>query len=163
MLQYEKIIAYIFKSFRYAGVGKTKLLKLLWFAHREFMYEYKTPLSNLEFLKMKFGPVPKKYEDIIEKMIKNNIIKEVQGRANNIVYICDNLEIDTFTPQEINSLEKCINTYGKFSAKQLSEMSHDTQWQALEIGQTMLPEAVFLRDLVEISDNEVEALKAKYL
>lgn len=163
MLDYEKIIAYIVYGFSHAGVGKTKLLKLLWFAHCEFMYKYKAPLTSLSFIKMPFGPVPKKYDDIIKIMLDKGIIKEYRGRANQIIFICESLDINDFTPQEVKLLDECINTYGRFHAKQLSSMSHDAQWHALEIGQTMLPEAVFLRDLVEISEEEAGELRAKYL
>ena len=172
MKKHEAIIAYIVKHFRESGVVKTKLLKLLWFAHREFMYAYSKNLSELKFIKLPHGPVPKikeaqktlDHEKILSKMIDDGILK-LENRNGYDYFLC-NIDIDVdkfFEPSEICILDETLYELKNLSATKLSELSHDSQWNALNIGDTMLVESVFLRDVVEIPESELETLRAKYL
>lgn len=71
-----EIINYIVGCFKDnpSKLGKVKLAKILWFADREFMYKYHSELTGLEYQKLPFGPVPKKYDQILNDMQKKNLI-----------------------------------------------------------------------------------------
>ncbi|MCI5969170.1 Panacea domain-containing protein [Helicobacter sp.] len=167
MKKYEAVIAYIVNRFNQEGVKKTKIFKLLWFAHREFMYLYSKELSELKFIRLNYGPVPKlaknnaqdtnkKHDRILEDMVRDGILKVSGGN-----YTCLK-EPMNLSDTEIAVIDQCLNAYGAMSAAQLSEVSHDRQWSALENGDIMLVEGVFARDFLEIGDDELERMRAQY-
>ena len=79
------VIAYIVNYFQCnnspKNLGKVKLVKILWFADREFMHKYYRQLTNLEYRKMPYGPMPTNIDSLLQSMEKEAIIKSFE--ANN--------------------------------------------------------------------------------
>ena len=76
MHKIQHIIHYIVAHFNSEPkkLSKVKLAKILWFCEREFMYKTHKRLSDIEFVRMPFGPVPKKYDSILKDMEEKGII-----------------------------------------------------------------------------------------
>ncbi|MDL0147656.1 Panacea domain-containing protein [Campylobacter felis] len=70
MTKLEKIINYIIYSFRDEPLklGKLKLAKILWFSDRAFMYKYSEALTDLEYIKMQYGPLPKNTKKYLKSL-----------------------------------------------------------------------------------------------
>lgn len=166
MDKYVIIVAYIIKCFNNnkKHIGKTILNKMLWFIHREYLYQYKEHLTDTKFIRNDYGPVPKKHKKLIKDMLEKGLIVDKSTSFGSDFYIVENsFNFDILDEKIKKIIIFCVNKYREFNANELSEISHDGQWHALKNGDTMLVEDVFLRDLVPVDPKEIEKLKAKYL
>lgn len=157
------IISYIINYFQcndmLKNLGKVKLVKILWFADREFMHTYYKQLTNLEYRKMKNGPMPTKIDSILKSMQQEGIIQLFEiskfGHTQQSFLCLKPPNLDDFTPQEINVLDKVILELYKKSAKAISNQTHDELWESIGLGKTMPLESVFLQDIIPASQDDV--------
>lgn len=127
-LSKEKIINIII-YFSLDGVLKTKLLKEMFYT--DFLYYKNTgaSMTGLEYKKYAHGPVPNNYENILEVLENNNVIKY------NIEYFNDfechkiiskkQFDEKIFTKDELNILNKVKKYFEKFNSKKIEEFSHE--------------------------------------
>lgn len=160
----EAIIAYIINYFqRYdspKNLGKVKLVKMLWFADREFMHKYYKPLTDLEYRKMPQGPMPTNIDKIIKSMEEQGIIhsflvNKFGGYEQRSFTCLKEPNLDDFTSQEISILDEIIMQLYKKSAKQLSNQTHDELWESIEQGKIMPLESVFLQDIIPATSEDI--------
>ncbi len=158
------VIAYIVNYFQCnnspKNLGKVKLVKILWFADREFMHKYYRQLTNLEYRKMPYGPMPTNIDSLLQSMEKEAIIKSFE--ANNGVgypqqsFMClKEPNLNDFTAQEISLLDRIIIELQDKSATQLSNQTHDELWESIEQGKIMPLESVFLQDIIPATQDDV--------
>lgn len=161
-----EIINYIINYFQcnYSNreLGKVKLVKILWFADREFMHLYYKQLTNLEYRKMPYGPMPTKIDSILKAMQKDNIIKmfkiEKIGGYTQESFLClKEPNLNNFTAQEINILDKIINALHDKTAQEISELTHDELWESINQGEIMPIESVFLQDIIPATKADINA------
>lgn len=161
----EAIIAYIINYFQCSGsfekLGKVKLIKILWYADREFMHKYYKELTNLEYRKMPRGPMPKNIDSILESMEKKDIIRSFKiSKSDHCIqqsFLClQEPDLNNFTPQEISVLDKVIADLFNKSATQISKKTHDELWHSIEQGKVMPLESVFLQDIVPATEEDIK-------
>jgi len=166
MKRLHNIVHYVISKADYRKVGKTKLNKILWFADREFMRKHIDTITHSQYIKMPYGPVPKKIDKILKALEReqNIISKEVQlGATVQKSFISlKEPDISMFTPEEISILDKYI--YGiseKFTASEISEISHDEDWESAEIGEVIPVETIFGNDInQDVTPDDIEEAKA---
>lgn len=157
-----EIINYIISCFKdnSSKLGKVKLAKILWFADREFMYKYHSELTGLEYQKLNFGPVPKKYEQILNDMQEKSyiIIDEIfTDDAKQTLFISVKKPcLDEFSAKEIEVLDKVIFSLKNKNASYLSKITHDELYNSLKIGDTMPVESVFWQDIEPANDEDIK-------
>lgn len=157
------IIAYIINYFQCSGIanklGKVKLVKILWFADREFMYKYYKQLTDLEYRKMPQGPMPTNIEKILKNMQEKGIIKPFHtskyGYKQQCFLCLKEPDLNQFSAQEISILDKVIVELQNKSAKQISNQTHDELWNSIEQGKIMPLESVFLQDIIPATQDDV--------
>lgn len=173
MEKLESIINYIIYCFRDepTKLGKVKLAKILWSCEREFMYKTHKRLSNLEFIKLNNGPVPKKYNKILDDMVLKGIIHSFNtikfDKKQTSFYSLIEPDMNDFQAIEISIIDSVVYSLWDKSASELSNMSHDSFWESTNMGDVMPVESVFMRDIQEPDENDIawamQTLKEKGL
>lgn len=163
------VIHYIIDSFQQADsiskLGKVKLAKILWFADREFMYEYHKSITGIQYVKLANGPVPKKYDMILSEMKEEGIIHQYQinkfGKPQQCFISLKKPSLEVFSKEEIKVLDNIIYELKNKSATKLSDVTHDSLWENREVGEVMPIESVFCRDIVEPNEDDIAWAKSK--
>jgi hypothetical protein len=144
----------------YTKLGKVKLNKILWFADRERMYLSGESITNATYIKLPNGPVPKKMDNILNSLIKEHKIipKDVfvGGYIQKSYISIEDPDISHFNAYEISILDKYANEIIHKTANQISEISHDENWDIATIGETIPIETVFLMDMCTPTDADIE-------
>ena len=148
-----EIINYIISCFKEnpSKLGKVKLAKILWFADREFMYKYHSELTGLEYQKLNFGPVPKKFEQILNTMQEKSYIvidENFKDDTKQTLFFSRKKPcLDEFNAKEIEILDKIIFSLKDKKANHLSKITHDDLYNSVQLGDIMPVESVFWQDI----------------
>jgi len=166
MKRLHDIVHYVIAKADYTKLGKTKLNKILWFADREFMSKYLDTITHSEYIKMPYGPVPKKIEAILKTLQKENKIVPKEITIGNTIQksfiSIAEPNISKFTPEEISILDKYLYAITEnFTATKISDISHNDDWQQTNIGDILPVESVFSKSINQnISLEDIEEAKA---
>lgn len=163
------VINYIIDSFQQADsiskLEKVKLAKILWFADRKFMYEYHKSITDIEYVRLPNGPVPKRYEALLNEMQKNRIIYKYKINKCDKTQQCftslKKPDLEAFSREEIKVLDTIIYELKDKTATELSSLTHDSLWENRENGEVMPIESVFCRDIVEPNEYDIAWAKSK--
>ena len=130
-----------FKEHNVKHLGKTKLMKLLFFADKEHLSRYGIPIFYDKYLKLPHGPVPSLTLNIIDSLneVENYDLMEYASllkehievkKINYNGYSFNNFEIkrpfdnEVFSKSELEILELIANKYKNLTAIKISELSH---------------------------------------
>jgi uncharacterized phage-associated protein len=134
-----------------SNFSATKLNKILYFS--DFVYYQRTgqPVTGSEYIKEKYGPVPKRLLPIRKKLVANKeaAIKKsttISGLEQHRLIPLREPDLTKFSAAEIDVVDRVIAACNDQNAKQLSELSHDRVWRIAEMGQPIPYEAVFVSD-----------------
>lgn len=124
-----KIISFLQKtSF---GASKTKIYKLMYFLDFGNYATTGSSITQLPYLKFKFGPVPLGIHTLLEAMEDNDLlrIKKVSDYyGNHLVYETQESANKYFKfdwqEQELSAIKKTLVYFKEFSASQISKESH---------------------------------------
>ena len=115
-------------------LGKTKLMKLLYFADFDHFDDHRESISNATYYKFEHGPVPVSAFDLLEQMNASN---EIEMRPDPMypkrISFKSNREFDpsVFSPDECDTLVKVAETWRTASKEQIETASHlDPPWVA---------------------------------
>jgi uncharacterized phage-associated protein len=136
----EKLInAVLYFAQKTKKCGKTKLMKLLYLLDFQHFKETGKPVTDLEYLALDFGPVPKAFYEEISSSPKQDL-KSLVTIAGTGDFPGDFQKIspqkgkkpdmDFFSPREKKLLEKIVYVYKDVNAEEISEISHlpDQPW-----------------------------------
>lgn len=140
--QQEFIENLLYIANRCPDITLTKLYKFFWFANLEYAERYGSLMVKDVFIKKQFWPVPeegKDYIDTVRDMLgqEDENIKLVFSQDMGYTYIYvqpkrkENPEY--FTDAEKEVLDRIIAKYGRASASELSDLSHDIAWNAADM------------------------------
>lgn len=109
-------------------IYKTKLLKELFYIDFLFYKKNIVSLTGLEYAKLKFGPVPDKFETILMKSTMENYVDydlDIDEKGEHF-YIKAKKEFDKniFTKSELEVIKKVKEYFEMFSVKDIVEYSH---------------------------------------
>ena len=97
------------------------------------------------------GPVPNNIKDILDEMVeeKSIFIWETDKQYNNgrfkRQFVClKTPNVNDFTREELITLDLFINKFAKEKANNLSELSHDEQYNNTKMGDVLYPEMILL-------------------
>lgn len=117
------------------------LLKLVFFADRKMLRTWGIPITYDQYYAMKRGPVCSKTKDILNKKYDYLSISEsdreliniaIEKKEKNQIYI-KNIGYSSLSPADKVALNFTINTFKKFSGKELIEITHDyPEWKKYE-------------------------------
>jgi len=128
--KFENLILHIAK--KCAGnprFGEAVFYKMLYFADFDFYELYERSLTGETYLKRKYGPVPKHFQKIAERMIKEKKLERVPTRYFNKTqkrYIpLVKPDYTKISGEEIVFIDKTIDRLNSFNATQVEDYSHE--------------------------------------
>lgn len=134
----KNIILYFLHHINNAYLGKTKLMKLLYYADFEFYEQQKRSITGDQYLAMNFGPVPRNAENLLKKMetAEEILIKTgILGSYEQVKYYPNAAPaMDIFDKSELEHIENITKRFEHWTASQMSNQTHEeypwktTQW-----------------------------------
>lgn len=152
----KQINAILYILEKYPDIGRTKLMKAIFFMDLIWYNEHKETVFEDEYIRMPNGPVPLTAYKLTDIRKENPYIeiKLYKTTPNHKKYkftplIKSNMEI--FSQEMIEILEKIISFLKKYAASSISEFTHDFRlWSSLEDGKT-IPKELFKLDEYELN------------
>jgi hypothetical protein len=148
------------------GFGATKLYKVLWFSEARTFALTGECMFNAEFVREKYGPVPKSALKLREELANEGRVKIWQDRFGNrpIWRFKAVVPVSTirFTAEELQTLDYWAKHIDEdHTAETISDESHDYGWQIAKMGER-LPVFAFLAErLREPTEQELAKARSK--
>lgn len=114
--------------------GKTVLWKLLYFSDFNYYKNNFEGISNEEYHKIDFGPAPKHFDRVLNKLITAKKVECEESKASFETWKFKSLKNPDFKflkKEEIQTLDNVIKKLGHCKAFEISNLSHeDNPWKA---------------------------------
>ena len=121
-------------------LGKTKLMKLLYYADYEWIRQKGVSITGDSYVAMPFGPVPKRGEEALKRLEKTGAVKIERVKLG--PYSQDRCigikspDLSIFMSEEIEHLHNIARRFESWTAKQMSDLTHeDYPWQSARLGE----------------------------
>ncbi|MBI1976835.1 MAG: DUF4065 domain-containing protein [Candidatus Omnitrophica bacterium] len=121
-------------------LGKTKLMKLIYYADYEWIQKKSAPLTGDTYIALQHGPVPKHSDDVLAEMEKQQWIQCAKTKFHDYDqnrYIALAKEEQKFlTHDELHHLEEIAKRFEHWTATQMSESTHEEwPWLTARVGE----------------------------
>jgi uncharacterized phage-associated protein len=132
------------------NVGKTVLWKMLYFSDFDYYELHEKFLTGEEYCKLKMGPAPKHFDEVMSKLKTEGKIKETKNKIceyNQIKFISlQQPDLSKLSAQEMKEIDRVINKLGNMNATQVSALSHeDMPWKTAKDNEVLDYNMVFYR------------------
>lgn len=150
--KFRNVLLYILE--RCAGkpnVGETVLYKLLYFTDFNYYELYEEHLTGAKYRKLPYGPVPKRFDSIINQMIAKRQLQRVKSSFHGFPqtrYLpLEKADLTELKASEKEVIDRVIEQMSDWSATAISNYSHkDMPWLASKVGEEINYELVFYRE-----------------
>ena len=155
------VVHYVASRCSTSELGKVKLHKILYFSDMLHYLATGEPLTGVEYRKQKFGPVARHLTWACERLSeegKIRIDKRDYFGFQKLDYISiRNPDSRSLSNQAVQILNDVIEFVCSRSAREISELSHNSAWEAAKLGETLpyftvygwLPAAISEAELLE--------------
>lgn len=133
-IRLEQITHYVIARMPPEQLGAVKLAKILLLADIIAWRDRAQTLTGIEeYRRLPQGPVPTEVRGVLNNLIKRNVIHESvvdffgQNKKQFVSLIEPNLS--DFSGEDVDILNRAMDTIGPLTARQASEASHDVYWQ----------------------------------
>jgi transcriptional regulator with XRE-family HTH domain len=163
--KFKNVLLYILeKCAGKPNVGETVLYKLLYFSDFNYYELYEDHLSRARYRKLPYGPVPRRFESIVNSMIEKEELKRIKTEyfdKTQTRYIpLTKADLTQLKASEKEVIDRVIEQMSDWSAAAISTYSHnDMPWKATKEGEDISYELAFYRDApysVRNYGNEIE-------
>lgn len=150
--KFKNVLLYILE--RCAGkpnVGETVLYKLLYFTDFNYYELYEEHLTGAKYRKLPYGPVPKRFDTIINQMIEKGQLQRVKSSFHGFPqtrYLpLEKADLTELKASEKEVIDRVIEQMSDWSATAISNYSHkDMPWLASKDGEEINYELAFYRE-----------------
>ncbi len=130
--------------------GVTKLNKILFYCDFFAFAKLGKPITGMPYNKLSYGPVPIAAESTRGQMQHDEDVVVTSGgrssfRPQRMVPLRD-ADLNLFSGPEIALVDGIIEALSDATGSELRDISHGKAWQAVELGQAIPYEAVFISD-----------------
>jgi transcriptional regulator with XRE-family HTH domain len=121
------------------NIGETVLYKLLYFSDFNYYEIYEEHLTGATYRKLQYGPVPQKFDAIIQQMIEKKQIQRVKttyhGFPQTRYLPLEKADLTLLRASEKEVIDRVIEHMSDWSASAISTYSHnDMPWLASKEG-----------------------------
>jgi len=124
------------------AVDMHKLSKTLYFADSEHLSKYGRSITGDVYIKMKYGPVPSKTDDILKAVRGDSFFSFAADKfrayfhfINDFTIACDKKpDVDWLSDSDMECLDDAIEKCKNKSFNELTSISHGTAWHSVDIG-----------------------------
>lgn len=138
----QQAILFFLERINNAHLGRTKLMKLLYYVDFDHYEQHGRPITGGSYRKMVRGPVPQEAQPLIEEMAKMGLVKPV--RANRAGYPQHRLialakfDAGHFSGDELQTLERVAKEWEDATSAQIEAASHaEAPWAATAEGKVI--------------------------
>lgn len=149
--KFKEVLLYILnKVGAKPNIGETVLYKLLFYIDFDYYERYEEQLIGATYIKNHYGPTPKEFTKIIEKMVNDRELVRVKDKYfthPQTKYLpLREPDLSVLTGREKELIDDVLNRLSDMNAKQISEFSHnDVPWLTTDEGRVIPYESVFYR------------------
>ena len=150
--KFKNVLLYILE--RCAGkpnVGETVLYKLLYFSDFNHYELHEEHLTGSTYRKLPYGPVPQKFDTILNQMIDKGQLQRVKteyhGYPQTRYLPLEKADLTELMASEKEIIDRVIEQMSDWSAAAISNYSHkDLPWEVTDEGQDISYELAFYRE-----------------
>jgi uncharacterized phage-associated protein len=141
----EELIVYLGSQPGVTNLGPTKLWKLIYFVDSQALRELGESVTGSEFIKYEHGPVPSRGDKHLRQMTKRGELttspRVIGGMTLNELKTTRTPDREIFSKEELGIIEGVCSRYGRTSAKELSDLSHqEPSWHYADMREKLSPE-----------------------
>jgi uncharacterized phage-associated protein len=163
---------------------KLKVAKMLYFADKKHLLEFGAPIIGDVYFCMEFGPVPSfALNEMNEAINRSEVVNEETSDYNKMSLVLrvkkpffghpyfeakQGFDANVFAPSEVEVLRYVVGEYGRRSAKQLVDLTHnEPTWRIANEsrgpkGRTPIPYELFFEGAPQGSMKHLARLKAEF-
>ncbi|MEQ1647966.1 MAG: Panacea domain-containing protein [Hyphomicrobiaceae bacterium] len=140
-------------------LGNVKLHKILYFADMLHFATSGKPLTGVQYLKQRFGPCARQLSSVVEELGRKGDL--VIQRRDYFGFEKVDYEAVTKPKSErlgnlgLSILDDVIEFVCRRSAREISELSHNAAWEAVNFGEVIHYDTAFWLQPVEVTDADV--------
>ena len=164
------VILYFLEHINNFHLGRTKLMKLLYYVDFDSFEKYGAPVTGAKYRKLPLGPVPDEAEEVISEMEARDEVEQIKavsyvgGKPTQYVQnrlISKNAKFNPslFTGAEMEVIERVAKVWEDATATAMKEASHkEAPWAGTEDGKTIDYEMAQYRSPLGEEDHVEEIL-----
>jgi uncharacterized phage-associated protein len=136
----QQVILYFLEHINNVHLGRTKLMKLLYFVDFDHAEKYGRPLTGAAYRKLPHGPYPKDAEKLIKRMEKKGLVKQIKVASGDfgqhrLITLGAKFDPNVFTGAEMRTLEKVATDWADATASQIEAATHaEAPWAGTQDG-----------------------------
>ena len=142
----EAAILYFLQQVNNRFLGRTKLMKLLYYTDYEWLEKTGASITGDAYVAKPFGPMPKHALETLQRLEKRGAIRiektKIVDYDQERYLPLEDPDASLFTREELEHLETIVRRFEHWTAKQMTNLSHeDWPWKSTRLGE----EISFLR------------------
>ena len=136
----QQVILYFLEHINNVHLGRTKLMKLLYFVDFDHYEAHGQSVTGAAYRKLPHGPYPDKVEKLIAKMEKSGLVREVKvnhkGFAQHrLITLNGKFDPAKFSGTELQALERVAADWADATAAQIEAATHrEAPWAGTVAG-----------------------------
>ena len=125
----QQVILYFLEHINNVHLGRTKLMKLLYFVDFDHYEAHGKPVTGATYRKLPHGPYPKDAEKLIGRMEKSGLLREVKVNhkgftQHRLLTVTGKFDPAKFSGAELQTLERVAADWADASAQQIEAATH---------------------------------------
>ncbi len=135
----QQVILYFLEHINNVHLGRTKLMKLLYFVDFNHYEAHGQPVTGANYRKLPHGPYPDKIEKFIEKMEAADLVREVKVSKGytqrRLITLNGKFDPAKFSGTELQALERVAADWADATASQIEAATHrEAPWAGTKDG-----------------------------
>jgi uncharacterized phage-associated protein len=140
------VILYFLEHINNFHLGRTKLMKLLYYVDFDHYEKYGASVTGAKYRKLPHGPVPVEAETVIKEMERNQEVEQINTTATvkgkptkykqqRLISLNAKFNPSLFSGAEMEIIERVAKVWEDATASEMKEASHrEAPWAATEEG-----------------------------
>ena len=139
----QQTILYFLEHINNVHLGRTKLMKLLYFVDFDHYEFHGKSVTGATYRKLPHGPYPDKVEKVIARMEKTGLVREVKNQhktytQHRLITLNGKFDPAKFTGAELQTLERVAADWADATAAQIEAATHrEAPWAGTQDGKTI--------------------------
>ena len=135
----QQVILYFLEHINNVHLGRTKLMKLLYFVDFDHYEAHGVPVTGAVYRKLPHGPYPDKIEKLIARMEEVGLVREVKVTKGytqrRLITLTGKFDPAKFSGTELQALERVAADWADATAAEIEAATHrEAPWAATQAG-----------------------------
>lgn len=139
----QQVILFFLERINNVHLGRTKLMKLLYFVDFDHLEKYGRPVTGAVYRKLPHGPYPKDADKLVKRMVAKGLVKEVKVPVGDyaqhrLITLGAKFDAGAFTGTEMQTLDKVATDWADATAAQIEAATHaEAPWAGTQAGKVI--------------------------